>query len=235
MRTQAGKAAPAVAPRDDEQEICATLARVESGQLALASDGFPRLAALLGHDRKRVRRLAAGALAACLARKLVAEGDCERLLASESFEVRWGAAFAMSRAGLASERALDVAMGALGASDGDVRWAAAGVVNAAARNSAELRTRLRALVRSSSAVERKMALLCLCDIGEHDDGVYVEALGDGDALVRIAALTALARCGAVSPQAAAAISAAAHADAEARVRRAAAAVLERIRKADQVR
>jgi hypothetical protein len=73
-----------------------------------------------------------------------------------------------------------------------------------------------------------MALLCLCDSGERDGALYRGALADADPFVRLAALTSLARGGDRSDESLAAISAVADADADARVRRGAAAIHRRL-------
>lgn len=213
---------------EDEVAIAAVLGCVERGEADVASGDLPRLAGYLGHPRKTLRLHAAGALSATLARSKVDLSFFDVLLASEDVHVRWGAAFAVGRAGAADSRVIDVAMEALGADDGDVRWAAASILVEAARPSAGIRAQLRALVAGGNARTRKMALLCLCDSGERDGALYRAALADADPFVRLAALTSLARGGDRSDESLSAISALADGDGDARVQRGAAAVLRRL-------
>ena len=213
---------------DDEDAIVSVLASIERGEVEMAPGHLSPVAAYLAHPRKAVRRHAAGALSVAFARGQVEPSICEDLLTSDDRNVRWGAAFALGHAGHAGSRVIDVAMATLDADDGDVRWAAASIVVRTARASADLRSRLRALAGDGQARTRKMALLCLCDSGERDGGLYRGALADADPFVRLAALTSLARGGDRSEETLSAISAVADTDADARVRRGAVAILRRL-------
>ena len=231
--TEIGTALARFPADDDDDVLVAVLARIEKGELVLAASEAARVAGYLGHARKAVRRHASGALAAAIRSGSIGPECCEALLASDDAATRWGAAFALSKSGTARAEAVEVALATLEADDGDVRWAAAAIVVAAARESPQLRMRLRTLTTGGAATTRKMALLCLCDSGERDTEIYLRALGDRDALVRLAALTALGRIGDSSAPPLAAVSAVADADTEATVRRAAVAILRRLAPKDR--
>jgi HEAT repeat protein len=79
--------------------------------------------------------------------------------------------------------------------DGDIRWAAAEIVCAAARNDAGLESHLRLAGDGASFEQRKMALYCLRNIGFRDATLYLRSLDDEHAGVRHAALSGLLRCG----------------------------------------
>jgi hypothetical protein len=71
-----------------------------------------------------------------------------------------------SAADLAEERAEYIE--AMGDDDGDLRWAASGVIACGAGLVPDLAARLRNLASSGSATTRKMALLCLAHAGDCD-------------------------------------------------------------------
>lgn len=201
------------------------LARVERGE---APEAVTRAIELLAEPSKPVRRAAAAALAAALARGDVATDAVEPLLLGGRDAERWGVAWALAQAGLATPAAVDVLVGALESRDVDRRWAATAAVATLAREHDDLRARLRGLSSGGSPQARKMALICLCDGGERDGGVFRAALSDEDPFVRLAALTSLARLGDRSPASLQAISAVVERDPEDRVRRGAGAVLRRL-------
>jgi len=220
---------------DDEDAILSVLLAIEDGTLPASRRDAGRLTGYLTHARKPVRRRACGALATAIRSGAIAAEDCEVLLASSDATERWGAAFALSRAGHTTDAVVEVALATLESADGDVRWAAASIVIAAARESEPLRTRLRILVTEGSATKRKMALLCLADGGEREIPICLRALHDDDALVRLAALTTIGRIAAATPAVVAAVTAVADADTEATVRRAATAILRRLGADDSTR
>ena len=81
------------------------------------------------------------------------------------------------------------------ADDGDLRWAAAGIV-VRLRDRAALVGSLCALLASRNATQRKMALYCLRDLETRAPEVQqavLQALGDADRDVRLAAIATLAR------------------------------------------
>lgn len=227
-----GRAVAVFPPQDDDEDATATLlAGIEDGALDVAAADAPRLASLLAHPDRVLRRRASGALGAAVARGSIPVAWCESLLGAADAATRWGAAFALAASGHRGPGVIEASLAALDSDDGDVRWAAASLVIAEARVSAEFGASLRRLAKSGTPTMRKMALLCLGDSGDSGDGqrsALLEALGDADAMVRLAALTALARSGDASSSTLNAIAAVADGDSEARVQRAASAVLRRL-------
>jgi HEAT repeat protein len=125
----------------------------------------------------------------------------ERLRAgcrSEDAGMRWGAAFALGRIGVLEVGMIGPLLEALESHDGDRRWAAAELVVACGRmhRTAVVDALLGASTRSDSAVLRKMALYALRDLAPEEGSVrdaFVRGLGDGDAGVRMAALSGVCR------------------------------------------
>jgi HEAT repeat protein len=182
------------------------------------------LLAQLGNERKTVQRGAAEAL-----RDLANGGAPVReallvALGAPSLRQRWGAAYALGLLGDPPAECLPVLVETLGADDGDMRWAASTLVlRMPAPTVAEA---LGRLAREGTALQRKMALYGLRDLG----GPVAEAmaaLDDPDTGVRLAAMAALARAPA-DPQEAATRLAPMLGDADVGVRRAAAAALGRV-------
>ena len=154
------------------------------------------LADCLGAGRKAVERPAAEAFAALAARGVPVDEILLGALASPFPRRRWGAAFALSLAGDPPAASLPVLLETLGADDGDLRWAAAGIVVRLQHERAALVESLRALVASGNAAQRKMALYCLRDLEARTPAVeqaVLHALGDANRDVRLAAVATLAR------------------------------------------
>jgi len=178
-----------------DPEVC----RAAIAELAERGGATPEeLAALadcLGAGRKAVERPAAEAFAALAARGVPVDEILLGALASPLPRRRWGAAFALSLAGDPPPATLPVLLETLGADDGDLRWAAAGIV-VRLHERAALVESLRALVASGNAAQRKMALYCLRDLEARTPAVeqaVLHALGDADRDVRLAAVATLAR------------------------------------------
>ncbi|HYC54368.1 MAG TPA: HEAT repeat domain-containing protein [Candidatus Binatia bacterium] len=207
------------------EELRSVLVALESGDVALPAQATGRILELLAHSSKEVRRRAAGALATALARGVVSTDAVDAVLADQDPGRRFGAAFAMSRASRTTAAVIDVAVEALGAADGDVRWAAAGILCSAASSDDAMRTRLTDLTVDASIERRKMALYCLRDLGVTDAAVYLSALGDSDANVRVAGLAGIGRAGKATPEVIARLIDVARTDPVAGVRRAAVGVL----------
>ena len=185
--------------------------------------------AALGDARKAVQRPAAEQLAQAAR----SEPRIRALLATELWSAdprrRWGAAYALAHVEGACADAIPVLLEMFGTSDGDIRWAAARLVVGAMPRVPDLAARLERLLESPSALQRKMALYCLRDgaaPGSVTTGSLVRALEDVDPAVRLAAMAA---CLAVLPPGpeGADLVAKLVADADAGVRRAAAATLGR--------
>lgn len=225
----------ALAPDQPEASLAALLTAIEEGARQAPAGSGSLLGALLSHPSRTVRRRAAGALASSVGHGSVAPAFVETLLGAADAATRWGAAFALYRAGRPTARMVDVALETFGQENGDLRWAASTVIAAAAHLVPDLADRLRALATGGSAVTRKMAILCLADAGDRDAAFPCGALRDEDLYVRLAAVTVLGRLGDASPAVRAALASVAASDAEATVRRAAAAVLDRLERATKER
>jgi len=181
--------------RAPDPEIC----RAAIAELAERGRATPEeLAALadcLGAGRKVVERPAAEAFAALAARGAPVEEVLLAALASPLPRRRWRAAFALSLVGNPPAATLPVLLETLGADDGDLRWAAASIVLRLSDRAALIES-LRALVTGGIAVQRKMALYCLRDLETRAPEVeqaVLDALGDADRDVRLAAIATLAR------------------------------------------
>ena len=164
---------------------------------------------------------------------LVRDGRVEEpvrrdLLAHADRRVRWGAAFAFWQAGLSGRDVALVALEFLGEDDGDVRWAAARILEPALAEHADVALRMRSLAVQGLPCERKMALLCLGAASPGERTLALAALDDADRGVRLAAITALGRAPDAGGMALAALRRKAHEDPDDGVRRAAAAVQSRL-------
>jgi len=162
---------------------------------APAQDELAALAESLGDGRKAVERGAAEAFARLAARGVAVEDVLDEALASSLPRRRWGAAFALSLLGDPPPRTLPVLLEALGVDDGDVRWAAAGIVVRLTDREASGRALLDRL-RAGNGKQRKMALYCLRDLGARAvdvEAAVLRALGDTDWDVRLAAISTLPR------------------------------------------
>jgi HEAT repeat protein len=149
----------------------------------------------LGHARKAIQRPAAERLADAARGDATVRSRLVEQLASSEPRRRWGAAYALARLEPAPAEAMPALLDALGSADGDVRWASARLLTRAVQHVPRLIEDVRAIVRASSPLQRKMALYCLRDIGVDaavDHGALAAALADEDAAVRLAAMSAVA-------------------------------------------
>ena len=169
--------------------------------------------------------MAAEQLIALAAREPDAVAALRAALADADPHRRWGAAFVLHRAGLRDEGVFGGALGALGADDGDVRWAAAEIVVSLAASNADRRDRLREIAADPAAAGRKMALYCLRDLGGNDAEVFVAGLTAHDSGVRLAAVACLGRVRALSTLEVDALLSAVENDPDAGLRRAATVAL----------
>jgi hypothetical protein len=189
-----------------------------------------RLIGLLGAESKETRRFAAEDLIALVAATDTADATIAALreaIVDADPRRRWSAAFVLYRAGSSEDDVFGAALEALGADDGDVRWAAAEIAVALTASASERRRRIRGLAATRGAAGRKMALYCLRDLRDGDDAVLVDALAADDAGVRMAAVACYGRLPVLSEMAVDAILAAVERDPDAGLRRAAAVALRR--------
>ena len=184
-----------------------------------------RLIGLLAAGSKEERRLAAEDLLVVAGRDATALTAIRNALSDPDAHRRWGAAFVLYRSGDTDDGVFGGALEALGANDGDVRWAAAEIVVSLALSGTDGRRRIREVAADAAAAGRKMALYCLRDLGESDEDVFVDALTASDAGIRLAAVSCLGRISVLSSLGVDALLSAVEEDADAGVRRAATVAL----------
>jgi HEAT repeat protein len=212
---------------DDAEARRAALVALEAGTAPIDAEICAALIELLAHPNKESRRRAAGALSLAAADP-AHRASLARSLSDADASRRWGAAFALARAGVRDDAVVAAATEALGASDGDVRWAAAEIVCAAARERPAVVAAIRDACGSAVPERRKMALYCLRDVAGPDAVPFLAALTDPDRGVRLAGLAGLARFDALDEDATARLIACMRDDADAGVRRAAAATVAKM-------
>lgn len=184
-----------------------------------------RLIERLGGASKEERRCAAEELVALAKSDAAVVALLRAALADPAPRRRWGAAFALCRAGVRDDPVFAGALEALGDNDGDVRWAAAEICVSLAGADPARRCSILAMAADPAAPGRKMALYCLRDLGINDEGVLEDALKAGETAVRLAAVSCLARIPVLSRRGVDALLAAVDHDADVGVRRAAAVAL----------
>ena len=160
----------------------------------------PELDALrecLGDERKLVQRRAAETFAALARRGRRVEQVLHTAVAADEWRLRWGATHALFQIGRLPPRALDTLIEVTGSADGDLRWAAAGIlIRFAAEQREVVASRLIEAAHRGNPNQRKMALYCLRDIKVCDvasQNAAQRALDDDDIAVRLAGLSALVR------------------------------------------
>ena len=182
------------------------------------------LLAQLGDQQKAVQRAAAEGLRDGAQAGLPVREALLAMLGAPSLRQRWGASYALGLLGDPPPACLPVLIDVLGADDGDLRWAASALL--LRMPAAEVAAALSRLAREGTALQRKMALYGLRDLGP-PVAEATSALSDPDAGVRLAAMAALAR-NPENPEEAAERLAPLLRDPEVGVRRAAAAALGRV-------
>ena len=117
------------------------------------------------------------------------------LLGQTPPERRWPIAYVLAQTSPLTPACIEALKEMLGTGDPDLRWAAAVLlVRLAKERNPNLITELADLLRSGAVRQRRMAVYCLRDIGAQDEDTsraLIGALGDADALVRVAMITSL--------------------------------------------
>lgn len=117
------------------------------------------------------------------------------LLDETPAERRWPIAYVLAHTSPLSPAGVAALKEMLGTADPDLRWAAVVLLARLAREgNHSLVAELTGLLRSGSPTQRRMAVYCLRDIDVQDTGIsraLIGALGDSDALVRVAVITSL--------------------------------------------
>src|SRR5208337_1509478 len=191
----------------------------------------------LGDARKTVQRRAIDELAAIAAsgNPIVTE-KLRQSIASANRRVRWAAAYALGQigAGAFAIDSADALCEAMSDDDGDIRWAATGLmVRLGRENLAPISARLLKLASdpASDRNARKMALYCIRDLdllGPEILAVVERAAHDSDVHIRLAALAVLSRLRDAPEAAARIMLGCLKSDPDAGVRRAAASALGNI-------
>lgn len=179
----------------DDAAVIDFLIGVVPHDLSLDSDFVAALLPQLSHSNQEIRRRSADVLAHALARG-VGVSITRACLDSSDPALRWGVAFAFSRAGCADESVFVAALGTLGAADGDLRWAACEMVCSLAPTYDPAFERIRACAAEPGAPAeslRKAALYCLRDLKADCSALFVTSLSDPSTAVRLAAMAALGR------------------------------------------
>ena len=191
-----------------------------------ASTELDALVDELNAPSKARRREAADRLASAAAGP-GGDGRLRAALDDERPGCRWGAAFALDRAGLADLRVVQVAVETLGDRDADLRWAAARLLCRAAGGLAGVEALLLEAAADVSEQRAKMAIYCLRDLGSGTTELYRHALLREETGVRFAALSALASRERLEADDLRAMEQAASSDAHDGVRRAARTLLDK--------
>jgi HEAT repeat protein len=116
----------------------------------------------------------------------------------------------------------------LGHEESDLRWAAATAVLRLAKQHPHIIAEVLRLATSGNAVQRRMALYCLRDLGQNDPAtqtVYLASLNDADPMVRLSGLSCLGKLRLASAEARTSVLRLLETDPDLGVRRATAATL----------
>ena len=192
----------------------------------------PLLDALEENDKGVVRRAVEGLVALAAEEPEVARALAERLRTAP----RWPVAYTLGQIARPSGPCMEVLVGGLGSDDQDVRWATQLLLTDLGKRHADVAARLERLLHDGSATQRRMAVYCLRDIGMAADGgtaagglpaALLQAMDDPEPLVRVAAVTSMAKASTVGPEALDALRRAAAGDADVRVRNAASFAVKR--------
>jgi len=191
-----------MSPDEPPLDVVAALASTRKDEVVVALQSLvarPRaldarlgaiLVQLLGSPAKEIARRAAEVLQVSAAEPL-ASSLLTDALEDVDARRRWGAAFALARAGRCDTTVVRVAIDSMSLVDGDVRWAAAEIVREAAGRVPQAVDWLRVAAMGESAQGRKMALYCLRDVDRDEHDAFVAALDDRDREVRLAGLSGL--------------------------------------------
>ena len=145
-------------------------------------------------DKKKIRAAVDALIPVALEQPEINE-RLRSLLDETPAERRWPIAYVLAHTTPLTSACVAALKEMLGTGDPDLRWAAVVLLARLARESdRSLVAELAGLLRSGSATQRRMAVYCLRDIDAQDAGIsraLIGALGDGDALVRVAVITSL--------------------------------------------
>lgn len=195
-----------------------------------ASKDIPSLIESLGHSDRAVVRAAVDSLIAIGPRPEIQEA-LNRLLNDPSRKKRWPIAYTLAQLSAPSSLCLDVLIEGLGSEDQDIRWATLLLITRLGKSDERIPSLLLDLTRAGTSTQRRMAVYCLRDLGLGSETALqavLQTLRDVDPLVRIAAVTTLARQSHVSKDGLDILLSLFSEDADPRVRNAAAFTLARL-------
>jgi HEAT repeat protein len=150
----------------------------------------------LGHTRKAVQRGAAAQLVRFAPGSPDIKSALIDKLTAPDPRVRWTAAFTLAQLDLPEPFPLSVLIENLGHEESDLRWAAATAVLRLAALHPHVTAEMVRLAGAGNAVQRRMALYCLRDLGETGQkarAAYFASLADPDPMVRLAGLSCLGK------------------------------------------
>lgn len=176
-------------------DALATLAE-QADLLSLPQAVLHGLLDCLGHTRKVVQRGAAAQLVRFAPSSPEIEPALIGKLTATDPRVRWTAAFTLAQLNLSEPFPLPVLIENLGHEESDLRWAAATAVLRLAVLHPRVTEEMVRLVGTGNAVQRRMALYCLRDLGEVGQAAwtaYCTSLTDPEPMVRLAALSCLGK------------------------------------------
>ena len=183
------------------------------------------LDALEETDKASIRRAVEGLVAMAAREPRVAEVLAERLRTAP----RWPVAYALGQITRPSTPCLEMLVWGLGSGDQDLRWATQLLLTDLGKRYPEVGVRLEGLLSAGSATQRRMTVYCLRDIGaEGLEASLLKAIHDPEPLVRVAAVTTLAKAPGAGTEVLNALGSAAADDADVRVRNAASFAVKRL-------
>ena len=169
----------------------------QTPQTPLAPDICRSLLQCLGHNQKNVQRAAAAQLIRFAPHQPEIFTALTHTLSDPDSRVRWTAAFTLSQLDLPGPSPLPVLIENLGHQESDLRWAAAtALLHLAERHRQAVVSAMVHLASAGNAVQRRMALYCLRDLGQtgHEaQAAYLASLNDADAMVRLGGLSCLGK------------------------------------------
>ena len=148
----------------------------------------------LEHPDKLVIRRAVDALIEFAGRQREVAATLNQLLADTRRKNLWPIAYILANLPSPSQTVLKVLMDTLGSHDSDVRWAVALLLIRLAKTDPQLVSHFLELLSKGTAIQRRMAIYCLRDLGLEDDVSLQElltSLHDSDPMVRVAAVISL--------------------------------------------
>jgi len=149
----------------------------------------------LADSDKKIIRQSVDALVELAQRAPEVHGAVAAAMAAVVTDKRWPMAYVLAQIAPVDDACFVALKDGLDRSDPDIRWAVVVLlVRLSKQSGGNIVERLIALAESGTAMQRRMAVYALRDIGGNDAALQRAvraALDDADALVRVAALTSL--------------------------------------------